>query len=118
MIIYTNQKSKRKPKKTAKSRELNASWVELLKKWDVPVSPRKRAKVAQSTVSPYTVPVVPDDRSSRHIASVDTGVGLAPKKQPQQYTGENMLGIGQMHKSNAVPIFKQQDAEDIARMRR
>lgn len=34
------------------------------------------------------------------------------------YTGSAMLGIGQLHKSNAVPIFAEQDAVDIARMRR
>jgi len=29
-----------------------------------------------------------------------------------------MLGIGQLHKSNAIPIFKQADAVDLANMRR
>jgi hypothetical protein len=29
-----------------------------------------------------------------------------------------MLGIGQLHKSNAVPVFRTEDAADIARMRR
>jgi hypothetical protein len=29
-----------------------------------------------------------------------------------------MIGIGQLHKSNAVPVFKQEDAADIAKMRR
>ena len=34
------------------------------------------------------------------------------------YTGGNILGIAQMHKSNAVPVFKAEDAVDIAHMRR
>jgi len=29
-----------------------------------------------------------------------------------------MIGLGQLHKSNTVPIFKAQDAVDIAKMRR
>jgi len=29
-----------------------------------------------------------------------------------------MLGIGTLHKSNAVPIFSQEEAEDQATMRR
>ena len=35
-----------------------------------------------------------------------------------QYTGVRMLGIGQLHKSNAVPVFSQDEATDLARMRR
>jgi hypothetical protein len=29
-----------------------------------------------------------------------------------------MLGIGTMHKSNSVPVFSDQEAHDIATMRR
>jgi len=50
--------------------------------------------------------------------SLDTGTSVASKKEPQQYTGENMLGIGQLHKSNSVPVFRKEDAEDQAKMRR
>ncbi len=35
-----------------------------------------------------------------------------------QYTGTKMLGVGQLHKSNAVPVFSQEEATDLARMRR
>jgi hypothetical protein len=34
------------------------------------------------------------------------------------YTGGNIIGIGTLHKSNAVPIFSQQEAKDISAMRR
>jgi hypothetical protein len=37
---------------------------------------------------------------------------------PQKYTGDNIVGIGTMHKSNAVPIFSDQEAKDISSMRR
>jgi hypothetical protein len=50
--------------------------------------------------------------------SLDTGTSVAVKKEPQHYTGENMLGIGQLHKSNSVPVFRKEDAEDQAKMRR
>jgi hypothetical protein len=45
-------------------------------------------------------------------------VPVPAKKPEQHYTGNNLLGISTMHKSNSVPIFKQSDAEDIAKMRR
>jgi len=50
--------------------------------------------------------------------SLDTGTSVAVKKDVQHYTGENMLGIGQLHKSNSVPVFRKEDAEDQAKMRR
>lgn len=53
------------------------------------------------------------------IVPSGTGIGVsAAKKQENRYTGDKLLGIGTMHKSNTVPIFKQEDAEDIAKMRR
>jgi hypothetical protein len=52
------------------------------------------------------------------IASRGTGVGNATLSERPTYTGDKMIGIGQLHKSNAVPVFRQEDAEDIARMRR
>ena len=50
--------------------------------------------------------------------SLDTGAGIATAPEQQEYTGTNMLGIGQLHKSNSVPVFRKEDAEDQAKMRR
>jgi|TARA_B110000483_G_C18138073_1_gene520323 hypothetical protein len=44
-----------------------------------------------------------------------------PRRENLMYTGERQLiGIGVMHKSNLVPVFKEdkQYAKDLARMRR
>ena len=113
MIIYTNQTSKKKSKNTAKKRELQASWQALLEKWDVKPDSKKVNKKQL-----YSGNTVPSERSTSHIPSVDTGIGVAAKKEVLMYTGDEMFGIGQLHKSNAVPIFKQEDAEDLAKMRR
>ena len=53
-----------------------------------------------------------------HIPSRDSGVGMATKRESPVYTGGNIIGIGTLHKSNAVPIFSQQEAKDISAMRR
>ena len=45
------------------------------------------------------------------------GTGCA-KKEPMKYTGTLVKGIATMHKSNAVPVISQQEATDIANMRR
>lgn len=62
---------------------------------------------------------VPANRSTKHIPSIDTGIkGAVNIKQPMQYTGDKIIGIGTMHKSNAVPIFNDEAAKDISKMRR
>lgn len=45
-------------------------------------------------------------------------LGLTFAKKPNTYTGDKLLGIATLHKSNMVPVFSQEDAEDISRMRR
>ena len=41
------------------------------------------------------------------------------KKQAFRYTGERkLLGIGMLHKSNLVPVWDEQDAKEISKMRR
>ena len=40
------------------------------------------------------------------------------KKEPIKYTGTEIIGIAQMHKSNAVPIRNRKSAEEATRMRR
>jgi hypothetical protein len=118
MIIYPYI-PKRKPRKpNAKQRAQKASWQALLEKYDIKAS--RKAVQKSSWVGPtdHPVTVVDPRRSTNHIPSVDTGQGVATKKPVMQYTGDAMLGIGQLHKSNAVPIFKAQDAIDISKMRR
>jgi hypothetical protein len=44
--------------------------------------------------------------------------GACTTKQTPTYTGTKIIGIGTMHKSNAVPIFSDEEAIDISRMRR
>ena len=44
--------------------------------------------------------------------------GNCTKQEPMKYTGTLVKGIATMHKSNAVPVISQQEAEDIAKMRR
>lgn len=44
--------------------------------------------------------------------------GSTAKVMPPQYTGDQMLGVATMHKSNAVPVFNTAAARDISNMRR
>jgi len=61
----------------------------------------------------------PQVRETRHIPSLDSGNGFAARAEPKKYTGDLIVGIATMHKSNAVPVMKgTSQAEDLAHMRR
>lgn len=57
----------------------------------------------------------------RQIDAPSSGPGIsyfAKSIEEKRYTGDKLVGIGVLHKSNLVPVFKQEDAEDLAKMRR
>ena len=45
-------------------------------------------------------------------------MGVGAKVESPKYTGTLVKGISTMHKSNAVPIIDQEQATEIAQMRR
>ncbi len=47
-----------------------------------------------------------------------SGWNLCTKSEPKVYSGTEVIGIAQMHKSNAVPITRKKDAIAVANMRR
>ena len=101
-----------------KARELDSEWKDLQKKWGVEQEEKKRTRGLKAAPLQYDI-AAPSQRTTKHIPSRNTGeAGAGTYKPSQQYTGTKMLGIGQLHKSNAVPVFCDQDAIDIARMRR
>ena len=97
--------------------QLAESWNDLLKRQGVTAEENKRKRAMAAAPLVYDLGV-PAGRSTAHLKSLGKDTGVATLKPVQKYTGTEMLGIGQLHKSNAVPVFRQQDAEDIARMRR
>ena len=110
MIIYDNRKRKKDPKPNADQRRLQAEWEELLKKHATKPAARPR----------FVKPVVKHVPTSQpKIQSLNAWVtGPVSTKQTPKYTGTKIIGIGTMHKSNAVPVFSDEEAIDIARMRR
>jgi len=102
-----------------KAEQAEADWKALQKKWGVEEDSRKqkRAMSAAPLSASYSLKI-PEGRSTAHLKSLNSGAGVATLKPVNVYTGDKMIGIGQLHKSNAVPVFRTEDAEDIARMRR
>jgi hypothetical protein len=116
MIIYTNTRSRKKKSSTKQKMAEYQTWLKGVQSTttnfasSASKSRRKTTKALVATVpigrDPYKLPSLSSDR-------YDTF-----KKQVNQYTGDKLVGIGTMHKSNAVPIFSEQDAKDQANMRR
>jgi hypothetical protein len=109
MFIYVKNSSKKKSKPNAKQRELKANWEAMLKKY-----PPK--KLSDSSRPLTKTPVY--QRDTVNYPSLNSGYHDCSKKPNPVYTGTKIKGIGTMHKSNAVPIFSDEEAMDIARMRR
>jgi len=108
----------RNAEEARKARELEASWKELQKKWDVEADDKKRKRAMSAEPLSYKLETPVGRTTTAHIPSRGDGVGSATMSAPKVYTGDKMLGIGQLHKSNAVPVFRSEDAHDIAKMRR
>ena len=102
-----------------KARALDESWKELQKKWAVEIEDkkRKRAMSAAPLTNSYSLAIPEGRNTTSHIRSVDTG-GNALLKPSPVYTGTKVKGIATMHKSNAVPVFSDEEAIDISKMRR
>jgi len=120
--LTTNGKSRgkfkfRNAEAARKHRELESDWKDLLKRQGIEQEEkkRKRAMVAEPLVYKLETPI--GRTNTKHIPSRDSG-GVAILKPTQMYTGTEMLGISQMAKSNAVPVFNSDHIVDIARMRR
>lgn len=61
-------------------------------------------------------------RDRNYFRSLPSGTGktstvCAPVVR-QAYTGSKMLGVSTMHKSNLVPVFSEEEAVDLVKMRR
>lgn len=98
-----------------KAREQAESWDALLKKYGTNKVVKEMKKYLKDV---YTLEIPEGRNTTAHIKSLNSGLGVATKKESPKYTGTLIKGIATMHKSNAVPVLNQQDAEDISKMRR
>ena len=99
------------------------------KEFNKGLSPRLRKSLEQfiaykygysSVVNHRTLPPEekPYQRPEQKIESKNSGFVPVSGQTQKEYTGELVTGIATMHKSNPVPVINQQQAEDLASMRR
>jgi hypothetical protein len=98
--------------------QLNQEWQELKKRHNIEQEDKRRKRALAAPVWTDTTPKHrgADDPKPKSLNTWVTGA--VNIRQTPQYTGTKIIGIGTMHKSNAVPIFSDQEAIDISRMRR
>ena len=102
-----------------KARELDESWQELQKKWGVDAENKKRKRaLAAPVMLPTDAGVYRRDTGPRIPSRNSADMTPATKAPDKVYTGTKIIGIGTMHKSNAVPIFSDDEAKEISSMRR
>jgi hypothetical protein len=115
--LSTTGKRRAKPKFASaehkrQAEEQAAAW-ELLKKKHAPKKPVFSKVFTNSKMPKIVIP-----RSTDHIKSLNTGVGTAARAPDKVYTGNSVVGISTLHKSNGVPVFSKEEAIDISKMRR
>ena len=101
-----------------KARELEESWKKLLKAQGIEAEEKKRGRALKAEPLTYKLSAPAGRGNTRHIPSLNSGAGVATLAPAKVYTGTKVKGIATMHKSNAVPVFSDQEAIDISRMRR
>jgi len=115
MIIHgTIKKSKRKlaPKKV---REEYQQWLDEINK---PLPKFSHSNVSVKSVKTFNTPK-PYVRETPYYPSLNSAdTGSATKSAPKVYTGDKVIGIATLHKSNAVPVFNNTEAVEISSMRR
>jgi hypothetical protein len=104
-------------KKLAQKRQ--AEWDRKLVEFDkmAPKFSTGPHNAPRKTMSDF-MPKTPPGRETPRVESQDTGWVACVKPKDNEYTGTKIKGIGTMHKSNAVPVFSDEEAKDISSMRR
>ena len=117
-LIYTSTKSQVKPKQRSKTERMEyEAWCA-----KHGINPYGKTKVKPATVRGKNPVVVTSAfrRDTPVIPSHDSGSrgAVTWAKGPKVYTGDQMIGIATMHKSNLVPIFSDDNAVEVSQMRR
>jgi hypothetical protein len=115
MIIYTNTTSKKSKKQKLKQK---INWQKQQAKYQI----NSKKYTFQPYSPPNNTPLRPGaldyQNNISHNSNHNPTIHSCSKPQQKIYTGNSIIGIATMHKSNLVPVFNNEQAIDIAKMRR
>jgi hypothetical protein len=132
----TNTRKRKQKKKSASVLEAERKHAKFLKKMGI--SSRSSAGTEQRSSKPWVTGSSPvESTNKRSLAQSGSAPALGAggqkfessnsdqfynssmaKRKENVYTGTEIIGIAQMHKSNAVPVRNKKSAEEVAKMRR
>ena len=112
MLIYTYQKSKKKKTPAKKIAEYQ-KWLD-----NLPTTSFSKGTKKPKIVEAYKPPKENIRETPKYPSLATAGDSCTKPVYGKVYTGDKMIGIRTLHKSNAVPIFSDDDAKDQALMRR
>ena len=96
---------------------LAEDWKKIKQSHGAEQEERRRVRAMKAEPLDYKLSAPAGRFTTHNIPSRDTG-GTATLAPAKVYTGTKVKGIATMHKSNAVPVFSDEEAVDISRMRR
>ena len=108
----TNNKKRKVRKKTQSQLAAERDHQKFLKKMGI--GSRSSAGSEQRSSKPWVTGSSPVESTKPKIV-YDSSMA---KKEEKVYTGTEIIGIAQMHKSNAVPVRGKKQATEVAEMRR
>ena len=101
---------------TKKQKILQDEWEALLKRHSKPLE--RGAKAFGVKTYRLKPQAEKNQEELQKIRSLVTPGGDTPKSPPKIYSGDKMIGIAVLHKSNSVPVFSREEAVEVATMRR
>ena len=110
----TNNKKRKVGKKTQSQIAAEKEHKKFLKKMGI--GSRSSVGSEQRSSKPWVTGSSPVESASK--SSLPSYNSSMAKKEEKVYTGTEIIGIAQMHKSNAVPVRGKKQAEEVAKMRR
>ena len=108
----TNTRKRKKSKKPASLIEAEHQHAKFLKKMGIGI--RSSVGIEQRSSKPWVTGSSPVESTKPKVV-YDSSMA---KKEEMVYTGTEIIGIAQMHKSNAVPVRGKKQAQEVAQMRR
>ena len=132
----TNTRKRKKGKKTQSQSAAEKEHAKFLKKMGI--GSRSSVGSEQRSSKPWVTGSSPVESTNRSVAQSGSASALGAdgqrfkssrsdqcfydpsmaKKEENVYTGTEIIGIAQMHKSNAVPVRGKKQATEVATMRR
>ncbi len=97
---------------------LEQEWKDLLKRQGAELEAKRQHRALSAEPLTYKLSAPAGRGDTRHIPSLNSGAGVATLAPAKVYTGTKVMGIATMHKSNAVPVFSNEEAIAISTMRR